>query len=155
MKRSFLIPTLLVSFLLMVSIAKAQPEPVDFKPVDNYVLKTDVRLAAGFNCVVLANAAQFNKMFVSPKGATAVTPNFTTQRVIAIATPPTYRKTTIIIDKIEMSGSILYVHFREVLAENLTTAVAAYEVVSFDRASFIKTIAFYKDKHLVKSIPVK
>ena len=148
----------LLVFASLVSLrSTAQPEPVDFKTVDNYFLKNDVRLAAGFNCMVLINAAQFNKAFAPEKTATnAVSlPDFTTQRVIAIALPPSMRKTTLIIDKIEMSGSIAYVHFREVLAENLTYKMTPLTIATFDRASFIKTVAFYKDKHLIKSFPVK
>ena len=143
--------------LLTSFTSAAQPEPVDFKTIDNYSLKSDVRLAPGFNCMVLINPAQFNKAFTPAKTGTNSTalPDFTTQRVIAIALPPTMRNTSLIIDKIEMSGSIAYVHFREVLAENLTSKMTPLTIASFDRASFIKTVAFYKDKHLVKSFPVK
>ena|SRR6185295_10340963 len=149
--------SLVVSGLLISTLAIAQPEPMEFKTVDNFFLKNDVRLSAGINCMVFTNAAQFNKAFGAAKTATNTvsTPNFTTQRVAAIAIPPSYRKTQLIVDKVEMSGSFVYIHFREVLGENLSSTSTPLTIISFDRASFIKVVAFYKDKKLVKSFAVK
>jgi len=157
MKKRIPFITLVISALLFTTLASAQPEPMEFKTVDNFFLKNDVRLAAGVNCMVFTNAAQFNKTFAAAKTATntVATPNFTTQRVAAIAIPPSYRKTQLIVDKVEMSGSFVYVHFREVLGENQTFTSTPLTIISFDRASFIKVIAFYIDKKLVKSFPVK
>ena len=138
--------------------AEAQHEPVDFKQVDNYFLKNDVKLVTGFNCWAIGTLAQYNKLFAPAKTAknTVAAPTFGNQMVVAVAMPATMRKTTVIIEKIEFAGSVLYVHCRVAYGENLTYKMQPLEIATVDRMSFIKTVGFYNsDNKLIKAIPFK
>ncbi|PWU03378.1 MAG: hypothetical protein C5B52_03560 [Bacteroidetes bacterium] len=158
MKKLRTILTLFVITQFAIIKAEAQPEPVDFKQVENYFLKNDVKLVSGFNCWAIMNLAQYNKLFAPAKTASnkVTPPTFATQTVVAVAMPQTMRTTTVIIDKIEMSGSILQVHCRVVYGENLSYKMQPLTIATVDRMSFIKTIAFYNsDNKLIKAMPAK
>jgi hypothetical protein len=144
-------------FLLLNATVKAQPEPVEFTYLTNYTLKNEVKLGSGINCFVVNNLPQFNKTFVAPKtaGSAAAGPNFGSQRVIAAAMAPTMRDTKLIIQKVEMAGNTLNVHCVVQYGNNLTYKVKPLQVVSVQRASFIKRIAFYRDGRMIKLFAVR
>jgi hypothetical protein len=149
--------SLFTTLILIIAVhaAKAQPEPIDFTPLSNYVIKNTVKFTGGLNCFVCTNLTQFNKIFAAAKTGGSKPPHFGNDRVIGIAMPPSARETTVIIQKVEVAGSTTNVHCIVNYGGNLNYKATPIVVGTIPRDSFTKTIAFYRDGRMYKAFTVK
>ncbi len=143
---------LLLSFFTINTIA--QPEPVEYSQLDGFVLRNNVKLGTGLNCWAIINLQQFNKLFTPVRSGNNLpaAPKFGTQFVLAVASPATMRKTTLIIERVELAGTVLNVHCRPSYGETLSTKMFPLTIVTLDRISFIKSFVFYNsDNKVIKT----
>lgn len=136
--------------------AYAQPKPVDFFTLKNYVLKNPTGLAPGFNCLLISNKAQFEQVFdIDPKLKNdTLAPHFWREYVLGIAVAPSYYDIDLSIDKIDEEGHILNVYCSDSKGDKRDYLSTALVLITIQRSKHIKTIRFFKRKMQLMTLGV-
>ncbi|MDQ6814748.1 MAG: hypothetical protein M3040_13505 [Bacteroidota bacterium] len=156
MKNAFY-ATLLISLSVACGVVK-EPAPLSIGTVTlfNYKINNEVPIIGNVDFKFIGNANNFNKIFHMTKasGGAATIPDFTTQSVVAIILQPTEKVVSVNIQKAEIWGEQLRIHYTITDTASFTTYKQIPVVVATVPKSIkVKEVSFFSEHMKEKTIP--
>ncbi len=111
------------------------PAALAFDPMPGYTVKNTVSLKDSVNFLLLTNQDDLDKNFVVAKSAVneLSKPDFIINHIIGVVCLPTFQKTTISLDKVEMNDETVNVYVNIQYGEKQALAVKPSQVFAIER----------------------
>ncbi|HQQ98035.1 MAG TPA: hypothetical protein PLX35_12270 [Cyclobacteriaceae bacterium] len=120
------------------------PPLLAFAPIDGYAVTNTFEMKDSVNFVLLNSEADLNKDFVYNKGdVSSASPDFVINHIVAVATLPDLRQTTIAMDKVEIANGEINVYVTVTRGQKGGTPSKAAQVFAIERRDGFTTVQFW------------